>query len=450
MTLRAHGRKVVRSARGLVPLANHLSVLNLADIVRVTGTVTTIGETQIRVSGLSTAVRLDDHVVFSGWGGRAVVTRILPDEIIVVPLGTTAPLRIGDHVHAMGPFRIAPTMCWKGRVLDPFGRPLDAAGPLRQGDIAYAIDTPAPVAMQRASTGSPFRTGVRVIDAFTPLCAGQRVGLFAGSGVGKSTLLGMVARDSAADVVIVALVGERGREVKEFIDETLAASRDKVIAVVATSDTSVLARRAAPLTAMAIAEAFRAKGQSVLLVIDSLTRFAAAQRDVALASGEPPVLRGYPPSVFRHLASLLERAGPAAADEGLITLVATVLVDGDDHNEPVADAVRGIVDGHIVLDRQIGSSGRWPAVDIRASLSRLAHRVWGDQEAALIREARGLIDLFERTADLRSIGDVKTGHDQQLDRAVRLAPQIYNAIIQRPDDVPSDDIFRRLEQLLAT
>ena len=241
--------------------------------------------------------------------------------------------------------------------------------------------------MRRQRVRTPVKTGVRVIDLFTPLCAGQRIGIFAGSGVGKSTLLGMLARSQGFDTVVVALVGERGREVREFLEDALGRDRARAVTVVSTGDESPMMRRLAPKTAMAIAEYFRDRGENVLLIVDSVTRFAHAARDVGLAAGEPPVARGYTPSVFSDLPKLLERAGPGEEGRGSITGIFSVLVDGDDHNDPVADSIRGTLDGHIVLDRAIADQGRYPAVNVLASISRLAPLAWTPEQREPRHEA---------------------------------------------------------------
>ncbi len=290
---------------------------------------------------------------------------------------------------------------------------------------------------------------MRAIDVFTPLCAGQRIGVFAGSGVGKSTLLAMLAGAGDFDTVVVGLVGERGREAREFLEDTLAPHRDRAIAVVATSDETPSMRRLAPRAAMAIAEYFRDLGENVLLIVDSATRFAHACRDVALAAGEPPVARGYTPSVFSDLPKLLERAGPGEVGKGVVTGVFSVLVDGDDHNDPVADAARGALDGHIVLDRAIADQGRFPAINLLGSISRLAGIAWTAEQRDLVVRLRGLVARYEDTRDLRLMGGYRAGADPELDQAVALTPKIYRALEQSPRSPPSLDAFRELAQLLT-
>ena len=305
-------------------------------------------------------------------------------------------------------------------MIDALGRPLDGGGPLACGDRSAPLDADPPPPLSRARVTAPIRTGVRVVDLFTPLCLGQRIGVFAGSGVGKSSLLAMLARAPQFDTVVIALVGERGREVREFLDDALGGSRASAVAVVSTGDESPMMRRLAPKTAMAVAEYFRDRGESVLLILDSVTSFAHAARDVALAAGEPAVARGYAPSVFSDLPRLLERAGPGAEGSGSITGIFSVLVDGDDHNDPVADAVRGTLDGHIVLDRAIADEGRYPAVNMLASVSRLAHPVWTPEQRKLVASLRSLIARYEETRELRLMGGYTPGADPILDKAIKV------------------------------
>ncbi|MDE2580700.1 MAG: FliI/YscN family ATPase [Rhodospirillales bacterium] len=296
---------------------------------------------------------------------------------------------------------------------------------------------PPPPAAARARLGPRLGLGVRALDCFATVRQGQRLGLFAGSGVGKSTLLGMLARGAAADVAVLALVGERGREVREFIEDELGPEGlARAVVVVATSDSPPLLRREAAYAAMTVAEHFRDQGRQVLLMMDSVTRFCLALREIGLSAGEPPATRGYPPGVFAELPRLLERAGPglhpssAAPSAGHITALFTVLVEGDDHNEPVADAVRGILDGHVVLDRRIAETGRYPAVDVLRSLSRAAAGCLSGEEAALLRRARALLALHAEMADLVRLGAYRAGSDPAVDEAVALAPRIEAVLTQ--------------------
>ena len=306
-----------------------------------------------------------------------------------------------------------------------------------------------PDATTRARLGGRLDLGVAALNLFTTCRAGQRLGLFAGSGVGKSTLLAMLARNTACDVVVLALVGERGREVREFLEDDLGADGlARSVVVTATSDASPLLRREAAYTAMTVAEHFRDEGKSVLLLMDSVTRFCLALREIGLSAGEPPATRGYPPSVFAELPRLLERAGPGPERNGRagqITALITVLVEGDDHNEPIADAVRGILDGHVVLDRRIGEAGRYPAVDVLKSLSRTAPGCLHAAEIPLVARARALLATYAEMADLVRLGAYKPGADEQVDEAVLLAPRIERILRQdRSACRPLADSFAEL------
>jgi flagellum-specific ATP synthase len=290
--------------------------------------------------------------------------------------------------------------------------------------------------------------GVRALDLFTTCREGQRLGLFAGSGVGKSTLLAMLAQQAACDVVVLALVGERGREVREFIEDDLGPALSRAVVVVATSDQPPLVRRECAYAAMTVAEYFRDQGQSVLLLMDSVTRFCLALREIGLASGEPPATRGYPPSMFAELPCLLERAGPGIGP-GSITGLFTVLVEGDDHNEPIADAVRGILDGHAILDRRIAEGGRYPAIDVLRSLSRTVPGCLKPAEATAMLDARAILAVHAELADLVRLGAYKAGVDAESDRALRLAPRIHALLHQdRNDHSTFDEAFAALGNTL--
>lgn len=413
------------------------------------GRVTEVSPTHYKVRGLSGDVRLGEIVERSGRrpAGTGEIVQITVDEVVVAPFGQSSEVSVGDQVFVRGSFSLAPGPSWRGRVIDALGRPIDGGPALVPGEEIPPDVVPGALSRQRVE--APFLTGVRVIDIFTPLCFGQRLGIFAGSGVGKSTLLAMLAAASAFDTVVVALVGERGREVREFLEDTIGAdSMAKTVAVVATSDESAMMRRRAPGTAMRVAEYYRDRGDRVLLLLDSITRFAHALREVAIGTGEPPVARGYPASVFTDMPKLLERAGPGAEGAGSITAILSVLVDGDDHNDPVADSVRGILDGHIVLDRSIAEQGRYPPVNPLSSISRLASKAWRDDQKAVVSRLRSMISRFEDTRDIRLIGAYQPGVDPELDLAVLQVPVIYEALSQSPKDGPSPDPFADLARHL--
>ena len=418
--------------------------------VRVGGTVSEVTPTHYRVSGLSRFVRLGELVglEIDGQVQLGEVVRIDGNGITAKPFESHIGAGLGLVAYRLPPKTISPHPSWKGRVLNALAQPLDDAGTLHAGDRIMSTDASPPPAISRARVRAPLRTGVRVLDLFTPLCIGQRIGIFAGSGVGKTTLLSMLAQSQGFDTVVTALVGERGREVREFLDEALVHHQSRAITVVSTSDESPMMRRLAAKTATTIAEYFRDRRESVLLIVDSVTRFAHAAREIALATGEPAVARGYAPSVFSDLPRLLERSGPGSDGQGSITGVYSVLVDGDDHNEPIADTVRGTLDGHIVLDREIADQGRYPAVNVLSSVSRLAQQVWTADERNLLRKLRAMIARFEDTRDLRLMGGYQPGRDSELDQAVQLVPKIYDLMRQAPSDPPSREPYQELLNLI--
>lgn len=421
-------------------------------LARAGGEVVAVTPGLLRVAGLAPLVSLGDFVGVETQDDAAPalgeVVRIEPDAVLVKPFDRDEGAALGRACWRIGPHRLAPDLSWAGRVIDALGRPVDGAGALTPGPTPRATlgDPPAP--LTRARVGARLATGVKAIDVFTPMVAGQRVGVFAGSGVGKSTLLSMLAAANDFDAVVVALVGERGREAREFLEESLGAARDRAVVVLATADESAMMRRLAPRTAVAVAEHFRDAGKSVLLIVDSITRYAHALREAALSAGEPPVARGYPPSVFSDLPRLLERAGPGEEGKGAITGVFSVLVDGDDHNDPVADAIRGALDGHLVLSRAIADEGRFPAIDLLRSISRLAPRAWSADERKLVASLKAMLARFEDTKDLRLMGGYARGADAELDRAVALSPRIYGFCEQSPGDPVAVDAFRELAAAL--
>jgi flagellum-specific ATP synthase len=415
------------------------------------GRVTEVTPTYCRVVGLSPYVKLGECVEMETQDKPQLgeVVRIDTDGVVVKPFDNALRAGLGTIVWRRGFVTLSPDASWKGRTINALGLAIDGAGPLAQGERALSTERDPPAPMRRRRILAPVRTGVKVIDLFTPVCAGQRIGIFAGSGVGKSTLLAMLARSQGFDTCVIALVGERGREVREFMEDVLGPGRARAVAVVATGDESPMMRRLAPKTALTIAEYFRDRGENVLLLVDSVTRFAHAAREVALAAGEPPVARGYTPSVFSDLPKLLERAGPGEEGGGAITGFFSVLVDGDDHNDPVADSIRATLDGHVVLDRSIADEARYPAVNVLSSVSRLSTRVWTAEQAGLIMKLKAMIARFEDTRDLRLMGGYRGGMDAALDKAVDLVPRLYEAIKQSPDDPASMDAFQEIARAFA-
>lgn len=414
------------------------------------GRVRTIAAGHYTVAGLSKHVRLGEFVAHRSPTGIHLgeVVRVEQDVVYVCPIEPGEPIGIGDTVIRKGAFRVAPDDSWCGRTINSLGDPIDGRGPLATGRVRRSIANTAPPSMTRSRVETGFTTGVRAVDIFSPLCLGQRLGVFAGSGVGKSTLLSMLARADAFDKVVIALVGERGREVREFIEDTLGDNMSKSIAVVATSDESPMLRKMAPLVAITIAEHFRDQGENVLFIADSITRFAHAIREVAVASGEPPIARGYPASVFTELPRLLERAGPGAEGAGTITAIISILVDGDNHNDPIADSTRGILDGHLVLERSLAEEGRYPPINPLASISRLARKAWSPDQEKLVSRLKSLIHRYEETRDLRLIGGYRVGTDPELDMAIKQVPIIYEVLKQSPGDPPSTDAYGDLATAL--
>ncbi len=351
------------------------------------------------------------------------------DCMLLMPLGAVHALRPDAEVRPTGhPLRVAVSEALAGRVLNGLGEPMDGR-PAPKAEEFYPVHAIPPHPLTRSRIKNPMPTGVRAIDSFMTIGEGQRVGLFSGSGVGKSTLVGMIARHSSADINVIAMVGERGREVREFMEKDLrAAGLAKSVLVVSTSDQPALLRIKAALVATAIAEYFRDKGKKVMLIMDSVTRFAFAQREVGLSVGEPPTVRGYPQSVFAYLPRLLERTGQG--EKGSITGIYTVLVDGDDHNEPVADSIRGILDGHIVLSRELATKNHYPAIDVLASLSRVMPDVTGEEHCRRASLLRDQLAACRQSEDLVRIGAYTKGSNAELDRALEQLPRI-NAYLKQ-------------------
>jgi flagellum-specific ATP synthase len=420
-------------------------------LVRFGGRVTEVSPSNILVRGIERRVELGTSVEVEGGGTRWLgeVIGIEADSANIKLFSTSPRLGLGAPVWVRDSLEICPDVSWLGRVINALGQPIDQQGPLANGSIPYSIDHEPipPMALDRISR--PIVTGVKAIDLFTPICAGQRIGIFAGSGVGKSTLVSMLARTSGFNTIVIALVAERGREVREFLEDVVKPHAPRAVTVVASSSEGAMMRKNAAKTAMSVAEYFRDRGDNVLLVVDSITRFAHALREVALAAGEPPVARGYAPSVFAELPRLLERAGPGRPGSGSITGVFSVLLDGEDSNEPVADTVRGILDGHIVLDRGIADQGRYPAINPLTSISRLAPLAWSKEEAELVRRLRTIIARYEETRDLRAVGAYKPEADFELDQAVMLTPLLYRFLTQLPDDPSCPGVFSELASVLT-
>lgn len=356
----------------------------------------------------------------------------------------------GSKVEVIGDANnIYPEDAWLGRIINAHGEPIDGKGPLPLGNDPHSLKASPPPSQKRNKLGEKIDLGVRSIDTFASCCYGQRMGIFSGSGVGKSILISMLTRYADTDIKVIGLVGERSREVKEFIDEYLGPEGlKKAIIVVATGDEPALLRRRAAYLTMTIAEYFRDQGREVLCIIDSVTRFAMAQREIGLAVGEPPTSKGYTPSVFSELPKLLERAGPGVG-KGNITALFTVLVEGDDHNEPISDAVRGVLDGHIVLDRAIAQRGRFPAIDILQSVSRAVPKCNSDKENEVINFGRKMLATYNDMAEMIRLGAYKKGSDKDVDASIEYYSKLEEFFNQKPDESTHiADSYKMLEKIL--
>ncbi len=364
---------------------------------------------------------------------RAEVVGFKGNSIFLMPLGVIEGVGPGSVVEAMNsPLKVRVGDELLGRVLNGLGEPMDLKDAIKS-EIEFPVTNNAPEPLSRKRIKDPLPLGVKVIDGLLTIAKGQRVGIFAGSGVGKSTLMGMIARNTTADINVIALIGERGREVREFIEKDLGEEGLKrSVVVIATSDQPALIRLKAAEVATSVAEYFRSQGRDVLLFMDSLTRYSMAQREVGLAIGEPPVLRGYTPSVFAALPRLLERAG--TSDKGSISALYTVLVDGDDLTEPITDTARGILDGHIVLSRKIANKNQYPAVDVLASVSRVMNEVVNDEHKEYANEIRKNIAAYSEAEDLITVGAYATGSNPDIDKAISLNKDIYNFLTQKTSE----------------
>jgi flagellum-specific ATP synthase len=429
------------------PLIDGL-VAHIADLrpVRPVGRVSRADGAALHVTGLTNDASIGDGLqVYRKRGTplRGEVVQIIGDTLVMLAEAPPEGVSLNDQVTLLSPSVIAPSAEWLGRIIDPTGRPLDGK-PLLRGALARRLLCPPPDAANRRPFGHRLSTGLAVTNTMLPLVKGQRMGLFAGSGVGKSTMLGQFARHMSADIVVIAMIGERGRELRHFVDEVLGAEGlSRSVVVAATSDQSPLLRRRCAWTAMAVAEHYRDAGHSVLFLADSITRFAEAHREVAVAAGEAPVLRGYPPSTTHLITSLCERAGPGAGSQGDITALFSVLVAGSDMDEPIADILRGVLDGHIVLDRSIAERGRFPAVDVLRSVSRSLPAAASARENALLAHTRKMLSLYDANVMMIRAGLYSHGSDPEIDKAIQLYPEIENFLAR----VEPDDALRSFSQL---
>jgi flagellum-specific ATP synthase len=419
------------------------------------GEVTSLIGLRLEIGGLQSVLSVGDHArIYSktkGWI-RVEIVGFRNEKAIAMGFSDLQGITIGSRVELL-PYlpQIIPTEEWKGRIINALGEPVDDLGYLPQGQKIYPVYNRPPLASRRTRLGGKLDLGVRAVNTFLTCCEGQRLGIFSGSGVGKSTLLSMMARYTTADVVIIGLVGERGRELKEFLEDDLGEEgRKKSVVVVATSDESPLMRKQAAHMTLAVAEYFRDEGLQVLCLMDSVTRFAMAQREIGLSAGEVPTTKGYTPSVFEELPKLLERAGPGV-DQGKITGLFTVLVEGDDTNEPISDAVRGILDGHIILSRAIAERGRFPAIDILKSISRTMPNCNTDDQNTLIRKARQVLSTYEDMAELIRLGAYRIGANPEVDQAINLYPLLEDFLAQlKAQNVSLEQGYSHLDEILTS
>ncbi|MEQ8747946.1 flagellar protein export ATPase FliI [Pyruvatibacter sp.] len=432
----------------------------LAEIERLSpveqyGRVAAVRGLMVELEGPLTALSLGSRVVVPGARDESVPCEVVgfrDDRALAMPFAAIEGLRMGAPARFDGADPIVhPSTAWLGRVVNAMGEPIDGKGPIAGGAAPYSLRGRPIPAHDRARVGERIDLGVRALNAFATTCRGQRMGIFAGSGVGKSVLLSMLARYSSADVAVIGLIGERGREVQEFIEDDLGEEGlARSVVVVATSDESALMRRQAAYLTMTLSEYFRDHGADALCLMDSLTRFATAQREIGLSGGEPPTTRGYTPTVFSELPRLLERAGPGRVGSGSITGLFTVLVEGDDHNEPVADAVRSILDGHIVMERAIAERGRYPAINVLKSVSRTMPDCQQADEFELVKRARALMSAHTDMEELIRIGAYRHGADATVDEAIRLTPAFEAFLSQQKNDhTPLEEGFRHLATILG-
>ena len=435
-------------APDFVPLAADIARLSAR---RVFGSIRHLTAGTARISGLGRFARLGDRIRLIRSDGMAIGSEVLVchgDAIDVLPEAALEGFMVGDRAEFLGPLQVFPSEQWIGHVLDPDGNPLDGARP-SHGLEGRALRAPPPPPIERKPLGPRMETGLAVMNTFLPMVRGQRLGLFAGSGVGKSTLLGKQARSVEADLSVVALIGERGREVGEFTEHVLGQQgRSRSIIIAATSDQSPVLKRRAAWTAMATAEHFRDMGAKVMLLVDSVTRFADAHREVALISGESASMRGYPPSTAQMIMDLCERAGPGAEGAGDISAIFSVLVAGSDMEEPVADILRGVLDGHIVLDRGIAERGRFPAIDVLRSVSRSLPAAATEEENELLAEGRRVMATFDQARLMVQSGLYSPGADADLDRAVALNDS-FERLLSRVETGGIEGRFERLRSILA-
>ncbi|HXF89984.1 MAG TPA: flagellar protein export ATPase FliI [Xanthobacteraceae bacterium] len=427
--------------------------INELDVVEVYGRVVGVRGLMVEVAGPIEAMPVGARVNIETQGEPIAceVVGFTGSNALLMPFAALEGVRRGCRAVVAATAAVRPSFGWLGRVVDAMGQPIDGKGPLPPGPSPYPFRNQPPPAHARRRMGEPLDLGVRAINTFITCCRGQRMGIFSASGVGKSTLLGMLARNVRADVSVVGLIGERGREVQEFLQDDLGPEGlARSVVVVATSNEPPLMRRQAAYLTLAIAEYFRDEGKDVLLLMDSITRFAVAQREIGLSVGEPPTAKGFTPTVFSELPRLLERAG-TGTNEGTITAMFSVLVEGDDHNEPISDAVRAILDGHIVLERAIAERGRYPAINVLRSVSRSMPRSADPAYLDVLARARQVMATYADMEELIRLGAYRPGSSPEVDEAIRLHRPLEAFLAQGKEESTSmAEGYRRLEQILKS
>lgn len=432
-----------------------ISAIEAIDDIEVFGRVKSVQGLLIEIVGPVRELRVGGRVRIETVNGDRLAAEIIgfkDGHALCLPFGQLSGVRLGcKAVFQRHDGAAFPSDGWLGRVINADGEPIDGKGPLPRGASPYPLRQNPLLAHDRVRVGEPLELGVRCLNTFATLCEGQRMGIFAGSGVGKSVLMSMLARNTNVDVSVIGLIGERGREVHEFIQEYLGEEGlARAVVVVATSDEAALMRRQAAYMTLALSEYFRDQGKRVLCMMDSLTRFAMAQREIGLAIGEPPTAKGYPPTVFTELPRLLERAGPGTATTGSVTGLFTVLVEGDDHNEPIADAVRGILDGHIVMERGIAERGRYPAVNVLRSISRTMPGCVPADARPILQKARELMSIYSDMEELIRLGAYRKGSDPKVDRAIAIYPALEAFLGQRREETTTiAEGYKQLEAIVA-
>lgn len=432
-----------------------ISALDRVEEFEREGRVAAVQGLLVEIVGGGNALGIGSRILIHTTDNRNVPCEVVgfrDGRALCMPFGQLEGVALGCRAKIMsGSSAVYPSSAWLGRVVNAFGEPIDGKGPIASGADASLLRASPPAAHERARVGKRLDLGVRALNSFITCCQGQRMGIFAGSGVGKSVLLSMLARYTESDVAVIGLIGERGREVQEFIEDDLGEEGlARSVVVVATSDEPALMRRQAAYLTLTVSEYFRDQGQEVLCLIDSITRFAMAQREIGLSGGEPPTTKGYTPTVFAELPKLLERAGPGYRDGGAITGLFTVLVDGDDHNEPIADAVRGILDGHIVMERSIAERGRFPAINVLKSVSRTMPDCNLPEEQRLIQRARQFLSTYEDMAELIRLGAYRKGSDPAVDEAIFYYPKLEAFLSQLKEDHSHMDLgFQQLGEILS-